>query len=331
MPVALFALAPSFVPSLFPARVLERLREVVRVDPDRAVLDFADPAATPRLAEAEFLITGWGCPRLDEKALAAMPRLRAVLHAAGSVRGIVTDACWERGIVVSSAVEANAVPVAEFTLAAILFSGKDAFGLRERYRTGPVVGLLELADEGNMGRRVGVIGASRVGRRVLELLRPFDFTVALYDPYVTPEDAAALGVEPMNLDELLSTSDVVTVHAPNLPSTHRMLDRRRLGLIRDGGVVINTARGALVDPDALTDELVAGRLRAVLDVTEPEPLSADSVLHGLPNVFVTPHISGSAGNELARLGLAVVEEAARLAAGLPPAHPVRRADLDRIA
>lgn len=331
MPAAVFALAPTFVPSLFPPPVLARLREAVRVAPDKAVLDFADPAVAAELAEAEFLITGWGCPRLDEKALAAMPRLRAVLHSAGSVRGIVTDACWERGIVVSSAVEANAVPVAEYTLAAILFSGKDAFGLRERYRTEKVVGLLALAGEGNLGRRVGVVGASRVGRRVLEMLRPFDFTVSLYDPYVTAEEAAALGAEPMGLDELLGGSDVVTLHAPDLPATYRMLDRRRLALIRDGGVLINTARGALVDPAALTDELVAGRLRAVLDVTEPEPLPADSPLHGLPNVFVTPHVSGSAGNELGRLGLAVAEEASRLAQGLPPAHPVHRSDLGRIA
>ena len=117
------------------------------------------------------------------------------------------------------------------------------------------------------------------------------------------------------------------MHAPDIPETYRMLGRERLALIPDGGVLINTSRGALVDPDALTDELVGGRISAVLDVTEPEPLPADSPLYHLPNVFLTPHIAGSLGNELARLGGTVVEELERLATGLPPAHGVRRAAL----
>jgi phosphoglycerate dehydrogenase-like enzyme len=129
----------------------------------------------------------------------------------------------------------------------------------------------------------------------------------------------------------LGRSDIVSLHAPDIPETHHMLDRARLALIRDGGVLINTARGALVDHEALTEELVSGRLRAVLDVTEPEPLPADSPLYRLPNVFLTPHIAGSLGNELQRLGTIVVEEVERLAAGLPPLHEVRHADLARVA
>jgi phosphoglycerate dehydrogenase-like enzyme len=96
-------------------------------------------------------------------------------------------------------------------------------------------------------------------------------------------------------------------------------------------VLVNTARGALVDHAALTDELVSGRLNAVLDVTDPEPLPAGSPLYHLPNVFLTPHIAGSLGNELERLGRIVVEEMERLAAGVPPLHEVRHADLARVA
>ena len=103
-----------------------------------------------------------------------------------------------------------------------------------------------------------------------------------------------------------------------------MLDRRRLALIRDGGFFINTARGALVDERALTEELASGRISAVLDVTEHEPLPADSPLYRLPNVFLTPHIAGSIGNERARLGAAVVAELERYRAGAEPLYPVRR-------
>ncbi|KUO05540.1 hydroxyacid dehydrogenase [Streptomyces caeruleatus] len=328
LPRAVFALNPVHLPELFPPPLMARLRSLVRIDPALVVRDFTDPGAARALAQAEVLITGWGCPPVDADVLAAAPGLRALVHAAGSVRGWVGDVVWERGIAVSSAVDANALPVAEYTLAAVLFAGKDAFGLRERFRTGHTFPApADYAAVGNLGRRVGIIGASRVGRRVLELLLPFDFTVTLHDPYVEDTEAVALGATPLPLDELLRTSDIVSLHAPDTPETHRMLDRRRLALIPDGGVLINTSRGALVDPGALQDELVSGRISAVLDVTEPEPLPADSPLYTLPNVFLTPHIAGSLGNELARLGRTVVDELTRLSAGSPLAHAVLRGDL----
>lgn len=311
---------------------MTRLSEAAGLDPALVVQDFTDPVAADALARADVLITGWGCPRLDADVLSAAPRLRTVLHAAGSVRSLVGDAVWERGITVSSAVTGNALPVAEYTLAMILLCGKEAFEHRERFRaTHAYPPPAETAAMGNVGRRVGVIGASRVGRRLLELLRPFDFTVLLHDPYVSPAEAAALGAELLSLDDLLRHSDIVSLHAPDIPDTYRMLDRARLGLIRDGGVLINTSRGALVDPDALTDEVVSGRLRAVLDVTEPEPLPAGSPLYRLPNVFLTPHIAGSLGNELERLGRIVVEELERVVAGVGLEHEVRYADMARVA
>ncbi|WP_105970682.1 hydroxyacid dehydrogenase [Streptomyces geranii] len=332
LPVALFAMDPVHLPELFPPALMARLRELVRIDPALVVRDFTDPGAAAALAEAEVLITGWGCPHIGAAALAAAPRLHTVLHAAGSVRSLVGDAAWERGLAVSSAVRANALPVAEYTLAAVLLAGKDAFGLRERFRRERVYPApADYTAVGNLGRRVGVIGASRVGRRVLELLRPFELTVTLYDPYVDADEARSLGARSLPLEELLRTSDIVTLHAPDIPETYRMLDGDRLALIPDGGVLINTSRGALVDHDALTGELVSGRLGAVLDVTEPEPLPAGSPLYDLPNVFLTPHIAGSLGNELARLGRTVVEELALLGAGLPLGHRVRRSDLARSA
>ncbi|MEU0068357.1 hydroxyacid dehydrogenase [Streptomyces sp. NPDC006332] len=331
-PRAVFAMDPVHLPLLFPPPLMTRLAKAAELDPALVIRDFADPAAADALADAEVLITGWGCPRLDTGVLATAPRLRTVLHAAGSVRSLVGEALWARGITVSSAVTGNALPVAEYTLAMILLAGKDTFTHRERFRADHTYPRpAETASIGNVGRRIGVIGASRVGRRLLELLRPFDFSVLLHDPYVSPAEAAALGAELLPLEDLLAQSDIVSLHAPDIPETYRMLDAGRLALIRDGGVLVNTSRGALIDPDALTGELVSGRLHAILDVTEPEPLPADSPLYRLPNVFLTPHIAGSLGNELERLGRIVVEELERLVAGLPPAHEVRHSDLARVA
>ncbi|MEU8852600.1 hydroxyacid dehydrogenase [Streptomyces sp. NPDC048564] len=329
---AVFAMDPVHLPLLFPPPLMARLRQAAELDPTLVVRDFTDPAAAGILARTEVLITGWGCPRLDTDVLTAAPELRTVLHAAGSVRSLVGDALWKAGVTVSSAATGNALPVAEYTLAMILLTGKDAFGHRERFRsTHAYPTHRETAATGNVGRRVGVIGASRVGRRLLELLRPFDFTVLLHDPYVSAAEAADLGAELLSLDDLLRRSDIVSLHAPDIPETYRMLDGERLGLIRDGGVLINTSRGALVDPAALTDELVSGRLHAVLDVTEPEPLPAGSPLYHLPNVFLTPHIAGSLGNELERLGRIVVEELERVAGGGGLVHEVREGDLGRVA
>ncbi|MFD5815860.1 hydroxyacid dehydrogenase [Streptomyces sp. NPDC127038] len=331
-PVALFAMTAENVPRIFPPDVLARLREQLDVDPSFVAGDFADPRVRARLAETEILITGWGCPVLDAGTLDAAPRLRAVLHAAGSVKGFATPAVWERGILVSSAAAANALPVAEYTLAMILLTGKNVFAHRERMRserTFPHDGTLP--GTGNFGRRVGVVGASRIGRRLIELLRPFDLAVSLTDPYVDEAGAAALGVPLLPLDELLAGSDVVTVHAPQTPETRHLIGRRELALMPAGSVLINTARGSLVDHEALAEALRAGHVSAILDVTDPEPLPADSPLHDLPNAFVTPHLAGSQGNEVARLGLTVLAETRRLLSGEPLAHRITAKDLHRTA
>lgn len=323
--------APN-VPRVFPPDLLAGLREHVDIDPALVAEDLTEPRVREVLARTEVLITGWGCPLLDAAALDAAPRLRAVLHAAGSVKGFTTPEVFERGIAVSSAAAANALPVAEYTLAMILLSGKDVFASRDllRARRGFPYGDI-LPGIGNYGRRVGVVGASRIGRRVIELLRPHDLRVSLSDPYVDEAGAARLGVPLLPLDDLLRGSDTVTLHAPDTPGTRHLIGARELALMPSGAVLINTARGALVDHDALVAELRTGRLGAVLDVTDPEPLPAGSPLFDLPNAFVTPHLAGSQGNEVARLGRTVVEEAARLAAGDPLAHAVDHTALERTA
>ncbi|KGN37248.1 2-hydroxyacid dehydrogenase [Knoellia subterranea KCTC 19937] len=257
----------------------------------------------PDLADVDVLLTGWGCPPVDAAVLDRAPRLRAIIHTAGSVKHHITQDCWDRGIAVTSAVEQNAVPVAEFTLAAILFAQKRVIEASRDYanRRDKRSGSPAYPFVGNYRRTVGIVGASRIGRRVIELLRPFDMDVLLADPFVDATEAQSIGAALVDLDELVAAADTVSIHAPSLPETERMIDRRRLSLMRDGAVLINTARGALVDEEALTDELVSGRLHAVLDVTVDEVLAADSPLWGLPNVLLTPHVAGSLGGELERL------------------------------
>jgi phosphoglycerate dehydrogenase-like enzyme len=334
-PRVVLAMSRETWAQLMTPEIASRLRACAEADLDTVIEDFSSPEAQQPLRSAEILLTGWGVPKIDAAALDLMPQLRAIVHAAGTVKHFVSADVYARGIQVSTAVDANAVPVAEFTFAAIVFAAKRVSSFAGQYRARRDLSARSLpeltAHAGTNGITVGVVGASRVGRRVLALLRNLDVSVLVSDPYLGEGDAAAMGVTRTGLDELISRSDIVTLHAPSLPGTARMIDRDRLAALRDGAVLINTARGALVDTDALTAELVSGRISAVLDVTDPEPLPPDSPLYDLPNVQLTPHIAGSVGNEVPRLLEYAVTEVERLAAGLPLAHPVLAGDLARIA
>jgi phosphoglycerate dehydrogenase-like enzyme len=320
-------MAPDAAAAVLDDDALAALRRVCDLVDGPVLDDFSTERARAVLREAEVLVTGWGCPPLDAAVLAGAPRLRAVVHTAGSVRAHVTEACWDRGIEVASAASANALPVAEYTVAMILLTGKRVLERARHYRATRRRDEW-LAGVGNFGRTVGILSASMIGRRVIELLRPYDLQVLLHDPYVTDE---ALGVEAVSLGELFARSDVVSVHTPLLPETRGLVSRDLIAAMPPDAVLINTARGAVVDQDALAEAAVAGRIRAVVDVTDPEVLPPEHPLWDSDQVLITPHLAGSEGNELRRLAELAIAEVGRWAAGRGFAHPVRREGLGRIA
>jgi len=308
---------------------LDRVSTLVSPTPFRDIESLA-----AHLNQIEVLITSWGCPRIDERLIDQAPRLRLIAHLAGSVKGFIDEAIWRRGIQVVNAVAANAVPVAEYTLAAILFANKQVFQLNHLYlqhKDNRAPWTREAPNVGNYGKTVGIIGASHVGQLVMDYLQHFDMRVLLYDPYTTPLEARQRGASKVGLTELLSQSDVVSVHAPLLQDTRAMLGARELALMRDGAVLINTARGAIVDQAALDGELLRGRLFAVLDTTDPEVLPPDNPLYRCPNVFLTPHIAGSLGTETQRLTDYIIEELDRYHRGMRLQHQVKREHLARLA
>ncbi|SDK31151.1 hydroxyacid dehydrogenase [Streptomyces indicus] len=324
-PSAAFAFSPQAARAVLTDEAVAAFREVC-APASRLLHEFGSAEARDVLRGTEVLVTGWGCPPLDAAALAAAPRLKAVVHTAGSVRGVMTGAAWERGIEISSAAAANALPVAEYTVAMILLSGKRVLETARDHRAArtEVDWTLVPRDVGNYRRTVGILSASLIGRRVIELLRPYDVRVLLYDPFVTAAEAAGLGAELVGLDELFARCDTVSVHTPLLPETRGLVGRELIGALRHDAVLINTARGAVVDQDALTEAALAGRIRAVLDVTDPEVLPAEHPLWDCPNVTITPHVAGSQGNEWGRLTDLAVSELRRWAAGEGFAHAVSR-------
>lgn len=320
---AQLVMTPHLADAVFDDALRQRLRDAVDVDADRVVSDPRQLDAA-ELAAVELLVTGWGAAPIDDGLLDAMPALRAIVHWGGGV-GFISTSVGARGIAVSTGREANAVPVAEWSVAMIVLAAKDAFWMSRRYaaeRRG--LDREELMPRSGLFRTaVGIIGASSVGRLVIERLRTYDVDVLLFDPFVASADAAAMGVELVDdLVALAARSTLLSVHAPETPGTLGMVSRSVLAALPDGATLINTARGALVDQDALIDELRSGRLRAVLDVTEPDVLAPEHPLYDLPNVFLTPHLAGSTGVELRRLGASAVAEVERFARGIPFAHPI---------
>lgn len=311
-PKALLSMWGDVVGEVFPPALRAELGQVVELLDPRP-LKSLDDAVAGCLLEAEVLVTSWGALPIDADLLACAPRLRAVFHAAGSVKGTVLEAGWRSGLVVTSAAALGAQPVIEYTVAVITLASHRIFSLAQTYREGSFVPVR--GRRGRPGTTVGIVGASAIGRGVITRLVDDGWDVSVYDPVIDPAVIAQIGARQVELDELCAESDIVSLHAPDVAATRRMMDARRLGLMRDGATLINTARGALVDHDALRVECASGRLDAILDVTDPEPLEPDDLLLRLPNVFCTPHAAGVQGTEVASLGAFMIDEIRRYVRG----------------
>jgi phosphoglycerate dehydrogenase-like enzyme len=271
--------------------------------------------------QAEFLVTGWKTPRLTEAMLDMAPKLAAILHAAGSTRHLLPPSVWNRGLRISSARESLAIGVAETTLGMIIAGLKGFFPASRVAAEGGW-----LIDENSVHgykiremfqSTIGLIGLSKTARHLLRLLKQFEVNVLVTDPYVQAGEVEKLGATKVELDVLMRSSDVVSLHAPALPETRHMLGEQQFSLMRDGAIFINTARGMIVDESALVAELKTGRIWAFLDVTDPEPPAPDHPFRTLPNVVLTPHIAGAIGNGCRRLGRSVVTQILEYAAGHP--------------
>jgi phosphoglycerate dehydrogenase-like enzyme len=232
-----------------------------------------------------------------------------VFHGAGSIKGVVSEAFWRRDIKIVSAYSMNAVPVAEYTIAAILFGLKHvwryALGMKREGRYLRKTGVMP----GAFRTTVGIISLGAIGRRVVELLKAFDVHVLVYDPFCDPALVEELGAELVTLDDIFKRSHVVSLHAPWLPETEGLITGAHFAAMGEGTTFINTARGIIVREQEMIDVLrVRPDLTAVLDVTKPEPPEPGSPLLTLPNVVLTPHIAGALDEECRRMGYFLIAE-----------------------
>jgi len=264
-------------------------------------------------------LTGWGTPPFTEVFLEAASGLKIIAHSAGSVKvmlGKIIEEIKKKNIVVTNAVASLGIGVAEFTLGMILMTIKRAWWFRDLTKDGKWREEVERKKVIEpYGITVGIIGASNVGRHLIKLLKQFELTILVFDPYLSEDAAACLGVEKVSLEDLMSRSEVVSLHAPATEETRDMINKTNLKLMKDGAIFINTARGNIVDERDLIEELKTGRITACLDVTDPEPPDINSPLRKLPNVILTPHIAGAIANNRLRNGRYAIDELERFFRG----------------
>lgn len=317
-PHALIAMSNEAFQAQFDESRVSRIANQTTLLTPKPVCDL-DTYDASALEQVEVLFTSWGSQKLTGERLARLPNLKAVFHCAGSIKGITSPEFWDRNISITTSAAANAVPVAEYTFAAIINAGKRvSYFSRHPGNHNATWDTLLGSQLSNYGRTIGIVGLSRIGRRTVEFVAQMgDVTCLVFDPMVDADTIAKVGAHKVELDELLKRSDVVSLHAPSLESTRHMIAARELALMRDGATLINTARGALVDTEALISECATGRLDAILDVTEPEPLPAGHPLFDMPNVAITPHVAGALGTETLRLTDAAIAEMERYLTGRP--------------
>lgn len=282
----------------------------------------------PNLKDVEVIFSCWGIPVFTREQLDLMPELKVVFYAAGSVNGFAAP-LLERGITLCSAVDANAVPVAEFCLAQILLSCKGVYRNSSMCRLGPWQQSDMPVGNGVYGETIALIGIGAISRCLLKLLKPFNLRVIAESDYLTQEGAKALGIDKLvTIEEAFDEAYVICNQLPDRPNNKKVINEKHFSSMRYGATFINTGRGAQVDEQVLINVLrERPDLTALLDVQEPEPPEPGSPLYDLPNVYMTSHIAGSANDEVRRMADYMLDDLRRFINDEPMMYAVNQAEL----
>lgn len=301
---------------------LKRLKDLVGLDLNDIYCQEDLEGNPEKFKDVEYVFSTWSMPGGSEPKDdfgRFMPNLKALFYAAGSVR-YFAESYFKRNVRIFSAYAANAIPVAEFTVGQILLANKGFFQSARIAKAGNrgLAYEVSLKHCGNYDAKIGIIGAGMIGKKVIELLKPYKLEIYVYDKFMSEEQALSLGVKKVELNELFSECDVVSNHLANVPATVGIITKELLASMKPYATFINTGRGAQVDENGLIEVLRDREdLCALLDVTTVEPLDPSSELYKLDNAFLTPHIAGSQSNEVKRMSDLIVDELERYLHGEP--------------
>ncbi|UKS28663.1 hydroxyacid dehydrogenase [Paenibacillus sp. HWE-109] len=312
----LVAISDAGLRELFwPEHTLNKLLRCSEVDFVPINERFTIDQLAERIGEYDACITSWGSPYFTPEVLARADRLKFIGHGAGSVAAIVNEDVFATSIAVTSANKVLALSTAECAVSLIMAGAWDIAGYSHRLKQGQWSQNNRETILGVTRRVVGLVGYGEISKQVIRMLQPFQVQILLTSGYCTQEEAAALGVELCGLDELFERSDIVSLHTTLTPRTQGMVGAEQLKRLRDGALLVNTARGPIVEEKALVEELRTGRIFAALDVYDEEPLPADHALLTLQNVLCLPHIGGYHGLLKRELCDFIVDELQRFVSG----------------
>lgn len=331
-PKILIAIRESLYRGLFTDEAHRRLGQLGRLESAASEENLTSRQLAAVVGGADIVITGWGAPVFTEEVLEAADTLKLIAHSAGSIKRLLPPLVFNHGARVTHVAAALAPPVGETTLLLILLALRRFHEIDRAFKVGgwAAARSFELGKE-LAGQRVGIVGASLTGREAMRRLRTMDAELWVYDPYLSADEAAALGGTKVELDGLLRECPIVSLHAPSTEESYQMIDAERFAMLGDGAIFINTARAHLIDEAALLAELQSGRIFAALDVFAEEPLPDDSPFRRLPNVIITPHISAHTQQARTRQGRLCVDEIERFLRDGSLRYEVTRAKLDIMA
>lgn len=292
----------------------------------------ADVLAHPeQFKDAEIAFSTWGMPQFSEEEIKLyLPKLKAVFYGAGSVQSFARE-FLNCGVKVFSAWAANAVPVAEYTVAQIVLANKGFFKTQRFTNMGESLKVYH-RHPGNYNVKVGIIGAGMIGKLVINMLKSYNVKVLVFDPFLPDGKAEELGVTKVSLEEIFAQCQVVSNHLANNEQTKGMLNKALFQKMLPYATFLNTGRGAqVVESDLIAVLKQRQDLTAVLDVTFPEPPVATSELYTLENCILTPHIAGSSGNEVQRMGEYMKQECKNFIENKPCKYEVTSEMLETMA
>jgi D-3-phosphoglycerate dehydrogenase / 2-oxoglutarate reductase len=326
LPRVLFVANRSAYERMLMPADLERLREFADFDWLECDVPFDrtdwttvpdDPAATAlvasRVGDVDGLIVCHGSPRIGHVILEAGPKLRVVGELEGDrfAARIDVEAAQARDVRVVDTTNGSSYGVAEWALGMMLIATRNAGELFRSMAAGewrPQTGAPDFERFELTGKQVGMIGLGIIGRRLVQLLQPFQCEISAHDPYVPKEVADVLGVRLTSLDHVMGDSDVIVCVAPLTPKTRGMVGERELALIKPGSALVNVSRGPIFDPSATIARLRRGDVSAAFDVWDPEPIPSDSPIRQLRNVVLTPHVASQTRDGRGRFFKLMVDE-----------------------
>jgi len=307
--------------TFIPEDVAHKIEQIGNVIWNDKGANYTEEELREKIRDIDVCITGWGVPKFTARVLENANRLKLIAHTAGTVANFVSDELYAKGVRVVSANKVFAESVAEAVIGYLLAVLRDIPYYVNMMKSGGWK-TEDFYNRGLLDQTVGLVGFGEIPRYLVSMLKPFRVKVKAFDKFVGAEEMAKYGVEKVDIEDIFASCPIISIHLPATQETYHMIDRRLLKLIQDDAILINTARGSVIDENALIEELKLNRFKVVLDVYEREPLPDDSPLRKMDNALLIPHMGGPTVDRRKYATLAILDDIDNFINNRPLVHEI---------